>query len=80
MPKKKFKSAAFIGHGLAYIQHKFDKLFEWGFHEIKKKSDEKTKFKDENKFTRTLKKIGGYLGVTGEEYYKRYKDLKKKEK
>lgn len=79
MPKKKFKSAEAIGKTFAVLQHSFDKLFEWGFKEIKKKSNQKPQTKDESGFVKTLKKIGGFFGEMGEEYYRKYEDLKKKD-
>ena len=80
MRNKKYKSAEIIGKGLAVLQHNFDKLFEWGFKEIKKQSNKKPESKTESGFIKGLKKVGGYLGVMGEQYYKKYEDLKKKEK
>lgn len=78
MPKKKINSAKIIGDGLAIIQHSFDKLFEFGFKEIKKQSAKEPKSKNESKIVKVLKKIGGFFGVMGEEYYRKYEELKKK--
>ncbi len=78
MAKVKSKSAKIIGSGLAILQHNFDKLFEWGFKEMKDKSAKKNR-KKECKVMKALRKVGGFLGIMGEEYYKKYEDLKKKD-
>lgn len=75
--KKSTNIAQKLGYGLAILQHNFDKFFAWGFEEMKKTSEKKTK--NSSKFTGVLKKIGGFLGVMGEEYYRKYEELKKKE-
>ena len=72
---KKIKSAAMLGRGLAVLQHSFDNLFKWGFTKMKKKAIKKEK--NPSQFTQVLKKIGGFLGIMGEEYYKKYEELKK---
>jgi hypothetical protein len=80
MSKKKFNSAKIIGDGLAIFQHSFDKLVEFGFKEIRKQSVKKPKSKDQSKIVKCLKKIGGFFGIMGEEYYRKYEDLKKNDK
>lgn len=76
MPRTKFKSAEMLGRGLAVLQHSFDKFFEWGFREMKKSASKPEK--NSSKIIRIFKKIGGFLGVMGEEYYQKYENLKKK--
>lgn len=79
MTKKKLNSAKMLGKGLAILQHSFDKLFAWGFSEMKAHSTKTTKQK-EGRVMKALRGLGGFLGIMGEEYYKKYEELKKKEK
>jgi len=80
MPKKNYKSAEVIGKTFAVLQHSFDKLFEWGFKKMKENSNKKKKTKNESKVVGILRTFGSFLGETGEHYYKKYENLKKKEK
>lgn len=71
-----------LGSGLAHIQHGLDKGAEWGFEKLKQAGSAPKKDKTKNKYLKQAKKVGkgtlGFLGQMGENYYKRYEELKKR--
>ena len=81
MAKKSSSLAKTIGQGLALLQDGVDYAVESGCKALKKMSEKKAKpKKDENKYLRTAKKFGkgtmNFLGIVGDEYYKKYEKIK----
>lgn len=71
-----------LGSAGAHLQHGLDKGAEWGFAKLKQAgSAPKKKDKTKNKYLRTAKQAGRgtvtFLGQLGENYYKKYEELKK---
>lgn len=63
---------------MAFVQDTMDRAFAWGFGKLKKVSKEPDK--TENKVLKVSKKVGGFIGDTGAEYYKEYDRLKSSRK
>ena len=81
MVKKSSSLAKTIGQSLALLQDGVDYAVESGCKALKKVSEKKTKpKKNESKHVRSVKKIGksalNFLGVMGDEYYKKYEKIK----
>lgn len=82
MAKKGNNWARLVGHGLAHVQNGFDFAADLGFVLLKKagKGANKPPKKDENKYVyqakRTARNTMRFLGILGDEYYKKYEELK----
>ena len=74
MSDKKMKTSRVIGKILAFFQDTIDRIISWGFGKLK--SVDKDIDKTENKVLKVTKKIGGFIGETGSEYYEEYDRLK----
>ena len=74
MSDGKIKTSRVIGRSLAFVQDTIDRTISWGFGKLK--SVDKDIDKTENKVLRVTKKIGGFIGEAGSEYYKEYDRLK----
>jgi hypothetical protein len=72
------KISSLIGKGFAHIQDGFDRVCVWGFDKLKK-VDTKTAPKNENQIVHGARKVGGFVGEVGTEYFEEYKNLKKEE-
>lgn len=76
--------AKMIGRGLAHVQNGIDHVADEGFKVLKNTGSKKIpkKKEDENKYVYAAKRFGlgvtKFLGTLGDEYYKKYGDLKKK--
>ena len=81
MAKKSSSLAKTIGQSLALLQDGVDYAVESGCKALKKASEKKSEpKKDENKYLSSAKKFGknalNFLGVMGDEYYKKYEKIK----
>ena len=63
-----------LGSGCAHVQHGVDKAAEWGFAKLK---DIEGKGKGRGK-ENIGRSVLGFFGQMGENYYKKYEELKKK--
>lgn len=68
-----------IGDGLAYVQHGVDVVLNWSFKKLKETSKPKPTG-DEHVAVKTAKKVGGFFGDIGTEYYAKYEHLKRRQK
>lgn len=69
------KASKVLGKGLAHVQDAVDRVFAWGFGKLKDSS--KDPEKEENQVIKAGKKVGGFIGDAGVEYYDEYEKLKK---
>ena len=76
MKNKNIRPSILLGKGLAHVQDIVDRGFFWGFKTLK--SSTKNSKKEENKLLRYAKRVGGFVGEAGSEYYKEYESLKTK--
>lgn len=76
MKKENIKLSRLIGRVLAWVQHFIDLIISWAFGILKKKSGQPEN--GDNKVVRVGKRIGGFIGEAGTEYYKVYEKLKNK--
>ncbi len=78
MPKssQEPKVSHLLGKGCAHIQDGFDRIFAWGFGKLK--DVDTIPKKDEHTVIKASRKIGGFLGELGTEYYSEYEGIKKK--
>lgn len=72
-PESKFSHL--MGKGFAHLQDGFDQISAWGFNKLKK-VDSAPK-EDEHEIVKASRKVGGFLGELGSEYYNEYERLKK---
>lgn len=77
--------ASMIGHGFAHLQDGIDMIVDFGFKQLKKAGDHKVENeKSQNPYVVHAKKFGlgatKFLGILGDEYYKKYAELKRKTK
>jgi len=74
--------AKLLGASYAHFQHGVDQLIEWGFKKLKqssiKKDNEPAPQTRTGKALRAGKSIMGFIGDTGDAYYKTYEKLKQK--
>lgn len=81
MPKKSQKKdpkfSQLLGKGCAHVQNGIDEVVDWGFKKLKK-IEKNPKKKDEHTLVKITRKIGGFIGDAGTEYYKEYKRIKSK--
>lgn len=70
------KISHIFGKGIAHIQDGFDQAFDWGFKKLKKIEEIPPK-ENEHQAIKITKKIGGFIGELGSEYYKEYEKIKK---
>lgn len=78
-PKSEKKLSHLLGKGVAHIQDGMDQLATWGFKKLKE-VDTKPKKEDEHTVIKASRKVGGFLGEVGSEYYSEYENIKKKRK
>lgn len=71
-----------LGAGMANIQHGVDTLAEWGFKQLKTAGEPPKKDRTKNRYLRSAKRITkgtiGFLGQLGDNYYKKYEELKRR--
>lgn len=83
MAKRPSNWAKVIGHGFAHVQHGIDKLTIWGFKKMREaakdapKKDAKDAAGWKGKTKIAAKRTFSFLGETGDEFYKKYEELKK---
>lgn len=84
MTKKPYKGwAHIIGGGIAHLQHTVDRAVTWGFARLRS-VDKPEKIVEANdphpwftKSKRFAKATVGFIGETGDAFYKKYEELKK---
>jgi len=72
-----------LGHGLAHLQHKIDKLIDLGFKRVGESAqssvlNEKNDRKPLNAVKGLTKSGLSFIGTLGQAYYERYEELKAK--
>lgn len=77
------KWAKLVGRGFAQLQNVVDEVIDFGFKQLKKAGEHPVKPTEKgNPYLQKAKKVGlgaiKFLGVLGDEYYKKYGDLKRK--
>lgn len=73
--------ARVVGNSFAHLQHSVDKVTEWGFKKMKEAAKtKKSAPKDENVAMKGARGVVGFLGEAGDAFYRKYEDLKRKEK
>ena len=76
--------ANIVGKSFAYLQDATDRIIDWGFEKMKQTGEEPEQKETEpkNPYVRGVKKFGKgilfFLGKTGDAYYRKYEELKRK--
>lgn len=75
MSKRKISHV--VGDSFAHLQNTIDNVANWGFVKLQKAGLQK-KGNNSGRLERAGRKIAGFLGEAGTEYYKKYDELKQK--